>query len=51
MINSFYKKYKNELMLHINDEEKNVFPYIIELVKNQKSAIKIMLSKLLKRIT
>lgn len=34
MINSFYKKYKNELMLHINDEEKNVFPYIIELVKN-----------------
>jgi regulator of cell morphogenesis and NO signaling len=36
MIGSFYKKYKNELMLHISDEEENVFPYVIKLVNEQK---------------
>jgi len=36
IISSFYKKYKNELMLHISDEEENVFPYVIELVHGQK---------------
>ena len=35
MIDTFYKKYKNELLLHINDEEKNVFPYVIRLVEDR----------------
>ncbi len=32
MIHAFYKKYKIELLQHINNEEKNVFPYILNLI-------------------
>jgi len=30
-IQSFYNKYKEELLDHINDEEENAFPYVLEL--------------------
>lgn len=33
VIQSFYKKYKNELLDHILDEEENAFPYVLELQK------------------
>jgi regulator of cell morphogenesis and NO signaling len=36
MVNSFYQKYKEELIQHIDNEEDNVFPYIEKLVNNQK---------------
>lgn len=32
MIDAFYNKYKNELLQHINNEEKIVFPYILNLI-------------------
>lgn len=35
MVNSFYQKYRSELLLHIDDEEQRVFPYIEKLVRNQ----------------
>ena len=35
MVNTFYQKYRKELLQHINDEEENVFPYIERLVKKQ----------------
>ena len=38
MIEDFYLKYKNKLLLHIQDEEEKVFPYVEELVKNPKVA-------------
>ncbi|MFW6259494.1 MAG: hemerythrin domain-containing protein [Tangfeifania sp.] len=39
MVDVFYKKYKKELTLHINDEEDRVFPYIIQLAEtHQKQA-------------
>ena len=31
VIQSFYTKYKNELLDHINDEEESAFPYVLEL--------------------
>lgn len=31
MIEIFYNKYKEEFLLHIRDEEENVFPYVLEL--------------------
>ena len=31
VIQSFYNKYKEELLDHINDEEENAFPYVLEL--------------------
>ena len=31
VIQSFYNKYKEELLEHINDEEENAFPYVLEL--------------------
>lgn len=34
IINSFYKRYKTELLNHINEEETKVFPYVIDLIKN-----------------
>jgi regulator of cell morphogenesis and NO signaling len=40
MIRSFYKKYKNELMLHLNEEDVNVFPYVINLVKSHQKSNK-----------
>lgn len=33
VIQSFYIKYKNELLEHIKDEEENAFPYVLELQK------------------
>lgn len=33
IIQTFYKKYKNELLEHIQDEEENAFPYVLELQK------------------
>lgn len=33
MVDVFYKKYKKELTLHINDEEERVFPYVIQLAE------------------
>jgi len=36
MIDSFYRKYKKELFLHIMEEEEKVFPYIISLTQNRK---------------
>ena len=38
LIEQFYFKYKEELLLHINDEEEVVFPYITNLIEsNQKN--------------
>lgn len=34
MIEEFYMTYKTKLLTHIDEEEKKVFPYIRELVKN-----------------
>ncbi len=31
IIQTFYNKYKEELLEHINDEEENAFPYVLEL--------------------
>jgi regulator of cell morphogenesis and NO signaling len=31
VIQTFYNKYKDELIEHINDEEENTFPYVLEL--------------------
>ena len=36
MVNVFYRKYKKELTQHIDYEEERVFPYVINLVKNNK---------------
>lgn len=36
MIEKFYRNYKNELILHINDEEENTFPYIKALVSENR---------------
>lgn len=36
MVDAFYKKYKKELSQHIDYEEEHVFPYVLELVKNNK---------------
>ena len=33
VIKSFYKKYKEELLEHIRDEEENTFPYVLDLQK------------------
>ena len=33
IIQTFYKKYKTELLEHIQDEEENAFPYVLELQK------------------
>lgn len=38
MIVSFYDKYKKELLLHIQDEEQNIFPEVEYLVKSGSSA-------------
>jgi len=35
-IEAFYKRYKNELLNHINEEEENVFPYV-EAIYNRKN--------------
>ena len=37
MIFSFYEKYKKELVLHIKDEEENVFPLVISFIQNHKN--------------
>jgi regulator of cell morphogenesis and NO signaling len=37
MVSQFYKKYKEELIEHIDYEEKTVFPYIEKMVLNNKS--------------
>lgn len=34
IIEQFWLKYKDELLLHLDDEEQVAFPYIIELVEN-----------------
>jgi regulator of cell morphogenesis and NO signaling len=31
LLNDFFKEYKKELELHLEDEDKNVFPYILKL--------------------
>lgn len=36
MIDAFYRKYKKELFQHLDYEEKQVFPYVIELMKSRK---------------
>lgn len=36
LIEQFYQKYKEELLIHINEEEQVVFPYITELVENNR---------------
>lgn len=35
MILSFYEKYKQELLLHIQDEEENVFPVVVGLINSK----------------
>ena len=37
IIEQFYLKYKEELLLHIKEEEKEVFPYIIDIVNQNQS--------------
>lgn len=39
MIDTFYKKYKKELLLHIEDEEQNVFPHIIQLLNKEQKKL------------
>lgn len=39
VIERFYQKYKNELLLHIEEEENEVFPYIKNLVKGTLSDV------------
>ena len=39
IIEQFYLKYKEELLFHVNEEEKDVFPYITNLVEKKKNAI------------
>lgn len=34
-IEAFYKRYKNELLNHINEEEENVFPYVEALINQR----------------
>ncbi len=36
IIQKFYEKYKTELLLHVQEEEDIVFPYIQQLIKNKK---------------
>lgn len=36
VIEQFYLKYKEELLSHIDEEEKTTFPYIIDLIKNKR---------------
>lgn len=40
IVEQFYQKYKEELLLHINEEEQEVFPYILNLVNNKKVSSK-----------
>ena len=35
MIEAFYKRYKTELLKHINEEEEQVFPYVEKLVRHE----------------
>ncbi len=35
IINSFYQKYKEELLIHLQTEDEKVFPYIVDLYKNK----------------
>lgn len=35
VIASFYQKYKEELLLHLQTEDEKVFPYIVDLYKNR----------------
>ncbi|MCF8368488.1 MAG: hemerythrin domain-containing protein [Bacteroidales bacterium] len=35
MIITFYDKYKKEFLLHIKDEEENVFPYVLKLLNKR----------------
>ncbi|KOH46498.1 hemerythrin domain-containing protein [Sunxiuqinia dokdonensis] len=35
MINTFYQKYKSELLLHLKLEDEKVFPYILNLYENK----------------
>lgn len=37
MIITFYEKYKKEFLLHIKDEEENVFPFILAVVNKQEN--------------
>ncbi len=34
MIETFYRKYKEEFLLHMQEEEESTFPYVLNLVKN-----------------
>jgi len=36
MIRSFYEKYKHEFLLHMKDEEENVFPVVLKMVKGDR---------------
>lgn len=38
IIKQFYLKYKQELLLHVNEEEKEVFPYIVNLVDKKENS-------------
>ncbi|MDA3780250.1 MAG: hemerythrin domain-containing protein, partial [Bacteroidales bacterium] len=41
LLNKFYLEYKNELLVHIKDEDKNIFPYVLavqDIIDNKKSA-------------
>lgn len=33
LLSKFYKKYVQELLIHIKDEEKNIFPYVLAIQK------------------
>lgn len=41
LIEQFYLKYKEELLLHVNEEEQEIFPYIKSLVEKNEEQIKI----------
>lgn len=40
IIQTFYNKYKEELLDHINDEEENAFPYVLELQRAYDNNVK-----------
>lgn len=35
MIISFYEKYRDDLLLHIKDEEENIFPKVLSFIENK----------------
>lgn len=48
IIQTFYNKYKTDLVTHIKDEEENTFPYVLQLQKFQDTRSDVLPANLLK---